>query len=210
MSMPFLMWSRALSRLPERAARRKLLPASACNPGRKKERRKREGKKEGRKEARKGKEFTANGEKGKRHRSTWLRSVQRIQVIALISSPQVTFQCRFRATGPIRVFRGWWIKEGLGFGAQLFIWSLVKSDALIDVWKSRRSSGSRAAAFFVVYFSDVWLCPRRSIDAGSLTRQVANQNERSGRTPRLQQRPSLPSNQQLLRARRQNVNVDDT
>lgn len=30
MSIPFLMWSRALSRFPERAARRKLVAASAC------------------------------------------------------------------------------------------------------------------------------------------------------------------------------------
>lgn len=31
MSIPFLMWSRALSRFPERAARKKLVDASACN-----------------------------------------------------------------------------------------------------------------------------------------------------------------------------------
>lgn len=51
MSMPFLMCSRALSRFPERAARRKLLPASACNRGE----RTREGRggREGRKEGRK-------------------------------------------------------------------------------------------------------------------------------------------------------------
>lgn len=143
--MPFLMCSRALSRLPERAARRKLLPASACNRGERRGRRGEgrrretgeEGRMKGRKKARNREGMHSKQRSGKGNRGTWLRSVQRTQVAHCLDIfPSGLFSMQFQSNWAnqdlkkLSILVGGGFRKDGGVGVRLFVWTLFKLAAL--------------------------------------------------------------------------------